>query len=130
MTKKFSQQELEDAYKQMEQERADENENVKKAAEWVKGELGFGLVVIRDPAHSLSRISPYPLGYTLTCIHETYGPYQNTYTDKLDSVDWATKNDSDWVYGYKPGTLFYDIKTPFGEFKLGFEYFDNHCTRF
>jgi hypothetical protein len=58
----------------------------------------------------------------LTFIHETYGPYINDYEDKFKSFAWASNQccaDEVWI-----------AHTPFGDFTVILEYFDNHCCGF
>jgi hypothetical protein len=137
----FTQKELEEAYKQMQAEREKEAKTAQLAANWVRNQLKADIgnlpgmlcephVKFVDPERRTGTgrgISPEPKNYVIVCVHETYGPYLKDYEDRLNVAGWAKRND-DWVYGFKPDTPFYDIVTPHGNFKLTFDYFDNHWT--
>jgi hypothetical protein len=129
--KKFTQEELEAAYEQMQRERADDAHAANSAAHWVNDQLALGTVRYQDPRRNVGiytgGASPEKTQYVIVCVYETYGPHLEDWQKKLDVVPWAKKND-EWVYGFRLNTPFYDVETPFGTFKLTFEYFDNHCT--
>lgn len=128
MKKKFTQGELERAYDQMEDERNLEAKNASEAAAWVGNELGMEWVQVRNPRFNTggsSKISPVPENYVITCIYTSYDLSLEDYVKKLDVVPWAKKND-EWVFGYRTGTPFYDVDTPYGKFKLTFEYHNSH----
>jgi hypothetical protein len=120
---KFTQQQLEEAYQQMQDERQAESATAYKAAEWLKQNLGIGMSrcnchVSNRSHYNWSAISPFPSEYSLILVYETYGPHLNDYFDVLDNLPFITKNDGD----------VYEAATPFGKYKIEFEYFDNHCT--
>jgi hypothetical protein len=86
-------------------------DNAHLALEWVKTALDIPRCACRvtDPG-------------VLTFIHETYGPYINDYEDKFKSFAWASNQccaDEVWI-----------AHTPFGDFTVILEYFDNHCCGF
>lgn len=122
----FTQAELETAYKQMQDERKQDAKKAQEALKWVKQQLNMNRCSAHIKGHSDFGVSCYPTPYILFFVHETYGPYLDSYTKILDTMPWAKK-----VKG-KPGfnkhNPAYEVTTPQGEYPLMFEYFDNHCT--
>jgi hypothetical protein len=117
----FTQQELEAAYQQMQQERLADATQADRAAEWLKQQLGLSRCSVHGSNMGcwgqFSSVSPYKQIYNLRLVHETYGPYQEDYVALLDKMPSVTKT----------GDV-YEVDTPFGRYKIVFEYFDNHCT--
>ena len=117
MTNKFTQQELEEAFQQMQADRNAEYNNAVEAAKWLQAQIGVGHCHLDMDRFQSMMTTPYSARINLKLIHETYGPYMDQYTDFFDKATFATK----------VGNA-YEVDTPFGKFGITFEYFDNHCT--
>lgn len=122
---KFTQTELEEAYKQMQEERQQDNDRAKKALDWVKKALAMDRCTARIGSNG-SYLSPYPIEFVLIFTHETYGPYKEDYIKILGTMPWATATPTAWISGFTPLEAWYKVTTPFGDYSLTFEYFDNH----
>lgn len=124
---KFTQQQLEEAWQQMQAERHAEAQQAGMAAAWVQKEIGFGNCRASRPEHFRfgSAYGPFPIGIVMTLIHETYGPYVPDYLKVLDVATWATNTGR--VKGLEK-TPIYEVQTPYGNYNLEFEYFDNHFS--
>lgn len=128
MNKKFTKEELDAACDQIADEREEKFQEAQRAISWLQEQLGMKHIRLSDPViENRGYRSPSEIiKYVIVCTYETYGPYLEDWTNKLDEKLWAVQN-NEWVHGFSPSSKFYDVKTPFGDYKLTFEYFDNHC---
>lgn len=126
--KKFTQEELEAAYAQMQEQQQALWDEAYHAVKWLHDKLnslmGRASVTIDSDRHAwggwYSTVSPFPPPLRLKLIHETYGPYLQDYYNVLDTLPFVTK-----LPGERPT---YEVDTPHGKYGITFEYFDNHCT--
>ena len=126
--KKFTQEELVEAYEQMVAERNEDFHDAREAAKWFQEQLGFGTVHAFAPRYGYGT-SPVRETYYLKLIHETYGPYQNDYEVRLQALPCVTATKPK-VFGVtdRQGETIYEVDMPHGKYEVVFEYFDNHCT--
>jgi hypothetical protein len=125
--KKFTQEELELAYKQMYQERKQDEKSAEKAAKWVKDQLSFkcNARIGSNPYDGAYRnFGPHKIEYAILLTHETYGPYKEDLVKFFDAQTWAKPGG--WISGFSPTEKWYTVTTPHGEYPLTFEYWDNH----
>ena len=111
----FSQQQLEDAYAQMQQERDAEYQNASQAADWLKQQLNMNPCNCWVNSLGKTLPSPFPSQFTLQLVCETYGPFNCDYAAKLNAMP-AVRQLSPTEY---------EVDTPFGTFKVGFRYWNN-----
>ena len=135
----FTEEELELALKQIEERKKNDRENAQKAAKFLEEKLGFGNCIAESDEIN-QYISSINSTYSLKLIHQTYGPYLDQYFEKLDKMPEASKTEvvkqagvsgifaEDSIDNKHHGK--YQIKTPFGDYKIWFEYFDNHFSGF
>lgn len=124
----FTQQQLEDAYKQMADDRAADKARAEAAAKWVGQQVGANCHVRLSPfSHPggwwPAPVTPYPTPYQLVLVYETYGPHLADLTNFLNGCGWAAV-----VQATPAANPEYTATTPSGKYPVKFEYFDNHCT--
>ncbi len=125
MTKKFTQQELQEAYQQMREERENDYHKALGAARELEQIVGRSCRVSPD-FHEI-RPAPKSIDYVLVLTEETYGPFLETFTSVLDNLPNAQKLAEDKrVRGYDRDYPQYLVKTSVGEYVIAFEYFNNH----
>lgn len=120
----FTQEQLVAAYQQMAYERRKDGEKAQKMYEWVCEQAGI------DPKNGgpieannyNNGTSPWPIPYRIRFVHQTYGPYLNSFTEPLSAQPWARH-----VRGTEGGPI-WEVDTPEGTYEVFFEYFDNHSA--
>lgn len=121
---KFTQQQLEEAFAQMQEERLQDRRNAEQAAKWVKQQLGFGHCNYSQPygyGYLGVGYGPHPVNYVLTLSYGPYGPDIQDFTNALAEVTWVT--DGPAIPGFGRGP-FYVATTPHGTYGLTFAYAD------
>ena len=68
-------------------------------------------------------ISPFPHEYALWLTYSTYGAQLNDYVKALESLPEVKKLET--LVGYDIKLPKYEIETPFGKYKVLFQYFDH-----
>lgn len=137
--RKFSQQELEEAFRQMRVERQQEQLEAGLAADYLSERLGAVVsVAYGDPwGHAGwggGSPSPYPDQYRLVVTYETYGPYKGSLIDQLRAMPAVTILPGAAQSDYHDAFELELSKVPelqglgLTAIKGRFEYFDNHCT--
>lgn len=116
MKKKFTPEELQAAMQQITEERIEANSNAEKAAEWLKTQLNMPNCKCYVKAYFGTAFEDCSEP-NIILVHETYGPYLEDYINVLNSALCVTKE-----------AIFYYVDSPYGRFRITFEYFDNHCT--
>ena len=113
--RKFTPEELIDAQEQIAEEQMHTNFKIQEAASWLKKELKM------TRCNCLARPSFGPIWPgvlpVLVLVYETYGPDISEYKDILDKMPCVTKD----------ANSNYQVDTPYGKFRIDFEYFNNHC---
>ncbi len=114
--KRFTQEELEQAFQQIIEERQVEWERADKAAKWVKGQLGVDSV---RPSTGLSwphgqQLSPKPENPFLACSRPSK---KKTWEKEILKHSWIQRTDQKAWYG---DGNFYEAETPYGTYRLNF----------
>lgn len=118
--KRFTKEEMHAAWQQAGDQQREAQDKAEKALSWISQKCDFHWSSKIEKDYGWATLGPEPIPYHLTFIHETYGPGLADYTTVLDQKSWAKKISP----AVEPR---YEVETPFGTFKLSFEYFDNHC---
>ena len=118
---KFTQKELEEAYEQIREERKQDLDTAQNAVDWVIKTLDIGVTgfVENDYYSRFHKDYPQPNPLTYVLIL-SYDFYFTKCINLLDKASWAKKCDG--VAGFNIHSKFYEVSTPFGIYKLTFNY--------
>lgn len=129
---KFTQEELEAAYKQMEDERNEDHSRAERMLAWVCKESGINPDHGKVATHRSDWcgwgvvVCPWETQCRFTFVTQTYGPYESYFTDLLEKQSWAKEIDpSRSIQGVRRPSQ-WEVVTPEGTYQVVFEYFDNH----
>jgi hypothetical protein len=120
---KFTQQQLEDAWQQMQAERKQDSDEAELAAAWVQQQFGFGICSFVAPygwdfTYGHWYASPYQVPFILQLVYSSYSPQRHSYENILNQAAWAVP--SQGQPGFSIHEPFYTVTTPHGVYELTF----------